>query len=297
VAFQGAAGPDDTYGIVAQAWYQLNAAGLRRHARRMRATTSPDRRQDRPLRLLRPERRGGRRVAKFMNNAFVHNPLLDSGGDIGADAYGFQPGAILKYENSHEKGGEWAFRSAPSLADTGADFSGSWSDPFVIGQIETNARFNFLPGTYRAYAWSNGRGAELRRDAAPQQRLGRVGRPEGPGGPDALRPLRPPHRGQGQLRPRADAGRGTRRHAVAPFRRCVGFAYGRLETSDDYRRDSLAVAGYRASGSEYQSELYYRFKLNDAIELSPSYQWIRNPGGDQSADTVKVAGLRAKLGF
>ena len=24
----------------------------------------------------------------------MHNPLLDSGGDIGADAYGFQPGAV-----------------------------------------------------------------------------------------------------------------------------------------------------------------------------------------------------------
>ncbi|MCC7311842.1 MAG: carbohydrate porin, partial [Sulfuritalea sp.] len=54
---------------------------------------------------------------------------------------------------------------------------------------------------------------------------------------------------------------------------------------------------YRASGSEYQSELYYRFKLNDNVELSPSYQWIRNPGGNDRADTVKVAGLRAKLGF
>lgn len=28
----------------------------------------------------------------FINNVFVHNPLLDSGGDIGADRYGFTPG-------------------------------------------------------------------------------------------------------------------------------------------------------------------------------------------------------------
>ena len=30
--------------------------------------------------------------AQFLNNVFVHNPLLDSGGDIAADAYGFAPG-------------------------------------------------------------------------------------------------------------------------------------------------------------------------------------------------------------
>jgi high affinity Mn2+ porin len=86
--------------------------------------------------------------AKFMNNAFVHNPLLDSGGDIGADRYGFQPGAILKYENSSEKGGEWALSVGAFSSGTGANFSGANRSTFVIAQAEMNTRFNHLPGTY-----------------------------------------------------------------------------------------------------------------------------------------------------
>ena len=73
-----------------------------------------------------------------MNNVFVHNPLLDSGGDIGADAYGFQPGAILKYENTRQKGGEWALSLGAFSSDVGANFSGSNRSTFVIGQAEMN---------------------------------------------------------------------------------------------------------------------------------------------------------------
>jgi carbohydrate-selective porin OprB len=85
-----------------------------------------------------------------------------------------------------------------------------------------------------------------------------------------------------------------------PWRRSadsIGLAFGHLKTSSEFKRDSLAFAGYQASGNEKQTELYYRFKLNDAIELSPNFQWIRNPGGDGTASTIKVAGVRAKLGF
>jgi len=86
----------------------------------------------------------------------------------------------------------------------------------------------------------------------------------------------------------------------------IGLAFGSLRTSSDFRNDSLTVDadgdatpdfGYQAGGSEKQTELYYRFKLNSHVELSPNFQWIRNPGGNAAAPTVKVFGLRAKLGF
>jgi carbohydrate-selective porin OprB len=86
----------------------------------------------------------------------------------------------------------------------------------------------------------------------------------------------------------------------------IGLALGSLRTSDAFRRDSLAVDangdgtadfGYQAGGNERLTELYYRFKLNKAIELTPNFQWLRNPGGDGTAGTVRVFGLRARLGF
>jgi hypothetical protein len=297
-AFQGAAGSDDTYGILAQAWYQLKvplAYDARKEDARDHLYLTVGKID--PFVFFDQNAAADDETAKFMNNAFVHNPLLDSGGDIGADKYGFQPGAIIKYENSHQKGGEWAISLGAFASHTGADFSGSWSDPFVIGQIETNARFNYLPGTWRAYAWSNGQAQNY--DAAERRNSG--------WGVSA---------DQKVMEDLTLFGRyGDHTHGKVAFDRALtlgaefegtrwrrsadslGFAYGRLETSRAFRNDSLVVAGYQASGSEYQSELYYRFKLNDHIELSPSFQWIRNPGGDDSADTVKVAGLRARLGF
>ena len=298
VAFQGAAGSDDTYGIVAQAWYQLTTPlgyDARKEDARDHLILTVGKID--PFVFFDQNAAADDETAKFMNNAFVHNPLLDSGGDIGADKYGFQPGAIVKYENSHEKGGEWAISLGAFAADTGADFSGSWSDPFVIGQIETNARFNFLPGTYRAYAWSNGQAQNY--DATQRRNSGWGVSADQKVLEDLTLFGRYGHHTAGKVSFDRALTLGAELDGT-PWRRsadAVGFAYGRLETSAEFRRDSLAVAGYRASGSEYQSELYYRFKLNDAIELSPSYQWIRNPGGDQGADTVKVAGLRAKLGF
>jgi len=36
---------------------------------------------------------------RFLNNVFVHNPLLDSGGAVGADDYGFSPGARVAFRS------------------------------------------------------------------------------------------------------------------------------------------------------------------------------------------------------
>jgi high affinity Mn2+ porin len=60
-AFETNAGPDDSFAILAQAWYQLKVPlprdGVKANAREH---MPPHRRQDRLLRLLRPERRGRR---------------------------------------------------------------------------------------------------------------------------------------------------------------------------------------------------------------------------------------------
>lgn len=298
VAFEKAEGPDDSFAILAQAWYQLKMP-LGNYARKEDAREhlyvtvgKID-----PFVFFDQNAAADDESARFMNNAFVHNPLLDSGGDIGADGYGFQPGAIIKYENSAQKGGEWALSLGAFSSDTGANFSGSNRASFVIGQAEMNTRLNYLPGTVRAYAWRNSRAQNY--DAAQRSNGGWGLSVDQKVLQDLTLFGRYGHHGSGKVTFDRALTMGAELEGT-PWGRSadsMGLAFGRLKTSSAYRADSLAVAGYQASGSEKQTELYYRFKFNDAIELSPNFQWIRNPGGDGAASTVKVAGIRAKLGF
>ncbi len=297
VGFETGAGPDDSFAVLAQAWYQLSVPlgnGLKENAREHLHFTVG---KIDPFVFFDQNGAADDESAKFLNNVFVHNPLLDSGGDIGADAYGFAPGAIVKYENSAEKGAEWAVSLGAFGSGPGANFSGNLSDPFVIAQIETAARINYLPGNYRLYTWTNGRAEGY--DGNTRRHSG-VGLSVDQKVTDDLTLFaRYGHHTTGRvLFDRAltvgaeldgsDWGRGAD---------SVGIAFGSLRTSKDYRADSLAIAGYEATGSERQFELYYRYRLNDAVELSPDLQWISHPGGDAGADSVKVAGVRAKLSF
>ena len=86
----------------------------------------------------------------------------------------------------------------------------------------------------------------------------------------------------------------------------LGVAFGALRTSADFRSDSPTLDanadgvpdfGYQVGGTEKQMEIYYRFKLNGKVELTPDVQWIRQPGGNAGAQTIKVVGLLAKVGF
>lgn len=296
-AFETNAGADDSFGILAQAWYQLAIPlgdGTKANAREHLYVTAG--KMDSFV-FFDQNAAADDESTKFMNNAFVHNPLLDSGGDIRADAYGFAPGAVVKYENTAQKGSEWGLSLGAFGSGPGANFSGSLSSPFVIAQAETAARIDYLPGNYRFYAWRNGRaqgydqldakhagwGVSVDQKVDDDVTLfGRYGRST-----------------KGKVRFDRALTVGAEL-AGTPWKRAadsVGLAFGTLRTGAGYRADSLATAGYQASGSEKQTELYYRFKLNGHVELSPSVQWIRNPGGDGTAQTVRVAGLRAKVGF
>ena len=61
--------------------------------------------------------------------------------------------------------------------------------------------------------------------------------------------------------------------------------------------DGDGVLDSQASGWESQLEFYYRYKVNNQFELTPNFQLIRRPAGNSAGPTVKVVGLRAKIGF
>ncbi|MGB0129491.1 MAG: carbohydrate porin [Rhodocyclaceae bacterium] len=297
VAFEVGDVPDDSFGILAQAWYQLKLPLFRDSANKSSDSLYLTVGKIDPFVFFDQNGIADDESSRFMNNVFVHNPLLDSGGDIGADKYGFTPGFIAKYENSRREGAEWGVSLGAFGSGPGANFSGSLSDPFVIGQVETAATINNLPGNYRAYFWTNGRSEGY--DGVVRRHSGLGASIDQKLTEDLTLFSRLGYHGSGKVRfDRALtlgaelAGKGWGRPDDA-----LGLALGRLRTSSDYRRDSADIDGYRAAGYEDQAELFYRYKFNEAVELTPDFQWIRRPGGDGSADDIKVWGLRAKIGF
>ena len=304
-AFETNSGPDDSFAILAQAWYQLKVPlprdGIKANSREHLHLTAG---KIDSFVFFDQNAAADDESSKFLNNVFVHNPLLDSGGDIRADAYGFAPGAILQYVNEHDKSRAWGLSLGAFGSGPGANFSGSLGDPYVIAQADTSWRFNHLPGNYRAYLWTNGRG--LGYDGVERRHNG-VGVSVDQKVADYVTLFgRYGHQIAGKVRfDRAltfgteIAGNGWGRAADS-----VGLAAGYLRTSSDYHRDSPALdldgdglTDPVASGWERNYELYYRFKVNSHLELTPDFQIIQRPGGDGDAPTVKVVGLRAKLGF
>lgn len=312
-AFQvGSVAADDSFGILAQAWYQLKIpllqGGSKADAREHLHLTFG---KIDPFVFFDQNAAADDESAKFLNNVFVHNPLLDSGGDVGADAYGFAPGAIVQYTNERNKGSEWGlslgvFGTSGNRGANSANFNGNLRSPLVIAQAQTAARINYLPGNYRVYLWRNGHAAGY--DNAERAHSG-IGVSADQKVTDELTLFgRYGHQFQGKVRfdraltLGAELGGGHWGRAADS----VGFAAGAVRTSRSFRNDSLAIDadddgvadfGYQGSGTEKQFELYYRYKVNSHFELTPDIQWIRRPGADSTAQAITVVGVRAKVGF
>lgn len=249
--------------------------------------------------------------AAFLNNVFVHNPLLDSGGDMEVDEYGFAPGLRLAYRNDSQSPDYWQASFGVFSSGEDSSFDTDFSNPFVIGQLEAGG--NYLlgrHGVYRVYAWTRGRATAFANEldasrerhsgwgvSANQQVdehvtvFGRYGRST-----------------EGEVRfdqaitVGAEVGGAYwgREHDR------IGLAAGWLETSKSFRAaapgldadgDGTADFGYAPDGSESQFEIYYAWQLNEHLELTPDFQWIVNPGGIDSAKDIAIVGLRAHASF
>ncbi len=302
------ANPDDSFGVLAQAWYQLNAplplGGYRPQSRESLRLTFG---KIDPFVFFDQNAVADDESVRFLNNAFVHNPLLDSGGDVGADQYGFAPGLVAGYLNERSKGGAWGASVGVFGSGPGANFSGSQSRPFLIGQAETTQRlFGGLAGTYRLYAWSNGSAADF--DGARARHSG-WGVSADQRVEETLTLFgRYGHQLAGKVRfDRAlTLGAELGGHYWGRAADAIGMAAGVLRTSSAFRDESPAVDangdgnpdfGYAASGAERIAELYYRFRVNGRFDLSPDVQFIHRPGGNGSAPSATVVGLRARVGF
>ena len=75
----------------------------------------------------------------------------------------------------------------------------------------------------------------------------------------------------------------------------VGIAFGQIDPSGDYK-----VANNLKAKTEDHLELYYSYKMNDNLTISPDLQVIWDPYGKDATNgdnTIIVGGMRAQVDF
>lgn len=300
-AFQLDAAPSDAYILLAQAWYQLEVPlpldGVKANSRqRLEINVG---KMD-PFLFFDQNAAADDETARFMNNVLVHNALLDSGGGAGLDAYGFTPGVRVAYIDGQETGRAWGLSLGVFGSGPGADFSGSLSRPFVIAQIDTAPKlWGGLAGNYRLYGWYNGnstgfndaRASNSGWGASVDQRIDEDWTLFGRAGSQFTGTVR--------FDATASVGAETDGSRWGRGADTLGIGMAAMRTSSAYRAATASgtLAGYAASGWETDVEVYYRYRLNERVELSPDLQWITRPGGDANAGSAFAIGLRAKVGL
>lgn len=308
-AFQLSQG-DDTAAILAQAWYQLDVPlnGTRADASQHLEINFG---KIDPFVFFDQNAIADDEAARFLNNAFVHNPLLDSGGAVGADAYGFAPGARLAYHADGTAGDGWRVSLGAFGAGEGASFKDSLEQPFVIAQLEAGHQYvDDLKGNVRVYAWTNGSATPYANVADPgtERQSGWGLSVDQQVTESTTLFARYGHATQGNVRfnQAASAGMELSGSAWGREKDRLGIAGGWLSVSHGFQADAPTLDadgadgpdfGYAPSAAERLAELYYAWQVNDHLALTPDLQWISRPGADGAAEDVTVLSLRATMGF
>jgi uncharacterized protein (UPF0335 family) len=301
---------NDAAAILAQAWYQLDVPldGTRETAGQHLELNFG---KIDPFVFFDQNTIADDESSRFLNNAFVHNPLLDSGGAAGVDEYGFSPGARLAYHANGAAGDWWRVSLGTFGAGEGASFKDSFSQPFVIAQLEAgHPYFNGLTGNYRVYAWTNGNAAPYANAAGiATERQSGWGLSVDQQVTEALTLFARYGRateGKARFDQAATLGMELSGSAWGREQDRLGFAAGWLSASEDFEADAPTLDadgvdgpdfGYAASGAERLAEMYYAWHVNDTLELTPDLQWISRSGANGDAEDITVLGLRATMGF
>jgi high affinity Mn2+ porin len=246
-------------------------------------------------------------TTRYMNQALVHNPLLDVGGDVGVDEFGFTPGLRLAYVNERTAPESYGLSVGVFGSGAGASFSDSLQSPFVIVQAETEQRFfQGSVGHYRLYAWENGRSTDLNGEEVRHTGVGISLDQQVHDYTRVFTRLGKQIKGDVRFDRAATVGMEFGGSYWNRGADALGLAAGAMKVSDEFNAvsesidvdaDGEADFGYLATGSEQVYELYYRYFLNGQLALTPSAQYIRQPGGGAEADNFKAVGLRAQFDY
>jgi len=80
----------------------------------------------------------------------------------------------------------------------------------------------------------------------------------------------------------------------------LGFAFGQVIPSNSYRKAGAALDPVRKSETESHLELYYNYRLNKYLHLTPDLQVIWDPYGkdaENGSGTIVVGGMRGQMDF
>ncbi|HEX7971253.1 MAG TPA: carbohydrate porin [Thiobacillus sp.] len=303
--------PETSAMMLAEAWYQadipLPYGGFKPNSRQ---TLTVNFGKMDPFAFFDQNAAANDETRQFLASSFVHNALLDNplAANIGADGFGFSPGMRVSYFNWGAKPETYRLSFGVFGAGRSANFSDSFKSPFVIFQAETSQRFfTGLQGNYRVYVWRNGQAPTFVADETASHRgiginfdqrlgdgitlFGRLGTGSGDRLPfDRTASLGTEFSGSYWDRG-ADA---------------IGLAIGSNRASKDFRAQSATLDadadgtpdyGFAATGWEQTLEAYYRFRVHERFELTPDFQYIRNPAGNPDAQAVTIVGVRANLAF
>lgn len=242
---------------------------------------------------------------QFLNSVFVHNALLDAGGDVGVDSNGFSPGLRMAYINESNAQEPWMLSFGVFGAGEGANFSRAFSEPFLIAQAGKTFRlFEGMPGTYRAYYWRNGQAGGFDETASYIRKGFGLSVDQQIGSDYSVFARFGKHiQNDGAMFDRTWSFGGVM--TGNPWNRGddrLGLAFSWQRTSSEFADYSAAgveegSSDYAASGNERVAELYYSYRLSKELALTPSLQYITRPGGNSSADDISILGLRANVGF
>lgn len=247
----------------------------------------------------------------FLNNVFVHNPLLDSGGDMDVDSYGFAPGLVLSWRNNSQSPDYLKASLGLFSSGQGSSWDTDLTRPLVIGQMEAGTDDLFgKEGVYRVYAWNRGRAAPYANefDSSSESHSGWGFSANQQVSEHAAVFARFGHSLEGKMRFERALTLGAEIGGAYWGREedRIGIATGWANTSKDFRAaapmldadsDGIADFGYAPNGAEQQYEIYYAWKANEFLEISPDIQWIRNPGGDSARSDFSIVGLRATVSY
>ncbi|HJV85446.1 MAG TPA: carbohydrate porin [Noviherbaspirillum sp.] len=288
---------DDSVALLAEAWYQadipLPFGGFKPRSKEKLEVTFG--KMD-PFVFFDQNAVAGDESRQFLNAVFVHNPLLDAGGDIGVDANGFTPGLRIAYVNDSGKPESWrASIGVLGAGAKGSNYERSLSAPTIMLQAETEQRlFGGLAGNYRIYAWNNPQAGHFDTSITNTERhIGwGISADQRVGDGVTLFGRYGYHvRGQARFDRALTLGGELNGAYWDRGADALGLAAGWLRTSEAYR--SFASVGT----SERVAEAYYRYRISKQFDLSPNFQYISHPGGDSTVEAIKVFGLRAQLTY
>lgn len=309
------ANPDDSVAILGQAWYQaaipLPFGGFKPHSRETLEVTFG--KMD-IFGFFDQNTAAGDESKQFLNSVFVHNPLLDAAGEVGVDANGFQPGAVVAYVNKNNKAEPWRLSLGVFGSGTrGANYQRSLNSPLIMAQAEKQLRlFGGLAGNYRAYVWNRSKATELDGTTEAKhtgfglsfdQRIG--------DGVNVFGRYGKLLKGKLAFDQALTVGTEFNGSYWGRGGDAIGIAGGWLKSSSDYRVAGTASGcldkdsddncinrfDYLAAGAEKVAEIYYRYRISPQFAISPDFQWITRPGANPDARSVKVLGLRANMSF